>query len=486
MSASTSRRADATVVGAGPNGLVAALTLARAGLAVDVYEAAPEPGGGCRTAELTLPGFRHDVCSAVHPLLLASPAFHNIDLSTHGVRLLTPEVAFAHPLDGGRGAAVGGTVADVAASLGTDGDAYTRAFSGLVRDLDKVLPVFLGTMRTVPRHPVAAGSFGVRALSTAKVMAGRFRTDEARALIAGAAAHSMLPLTAPLSGAFPRLFVALAHRYGWPVVEGGSGAVIDALGAELTALGGRIETNCLVKNLADLPPTPTVVLDVTPRQLLELAGDRLPPRYARALSRYRYGPGVCKVDWALSGPVPWATAACRQTVTVHVGGTFEEVAHSEAEVNAGRHPERPYCLVAQPCLVDPARAPEGRHTLWAYCHVPNGSDVDMTDRIEAQIERFAPGFRDLILARSTFTASATEEHNPSYVGGDINAGAATLRQMLFRPTVQWNPYRTALKGVYLCSAATPPGGGVHGMCGLGAARAALHDLGQDGAGSPES
>jgi phytoene dehydrogenase-like protein len=473
-----SRRADATVVGAGPNGLVAALTLARAGLAVDVYEAGAEPGGGCRTAELTLPGFRHDVCSAVHPLLLASPAFHDIDLSSNGVRLLSPEVAFAHPLEGGRGAGVGGTVADVAASLGTDGDAYTRAFSGLVRNLDDVLPVFLGTMRSVPRHPVAAGTFGARAVWSAKATASRFRTDEGRALIAGAAAHSMLPLTAPLSGAFPRLFVALAHGYGWPVVEGGSAAIIGALVTELTSLGGRIETNCLVKNLADLPPTPTVVLDVTPRQLLELGGDRLSPRYSRALARYRYGPGVCKVDWALSDPVPWATDACRRTVTVHVGGTFEEIARSEAEVNAGRHSERPYCLVAQPCQVDPARAPEGRHTLWAYCHVPNGSDVDMSDRIEAQIERFAPGFRDLILARSTFTATATGEHNPSYVGGDINAGAATLRQMVFRPTARWNPYRTALRGVYLCSAATPPGGGVHGMCGLGAARAALHDMGR--------
>lgn len=464
------------MVGAGPNGLVAALTLARAGHTVDVYEAGAEPGGGCRTAELTLPGFRHDVCSAVHPLLLASPAFRDVDLTERGVRLLTPEMAFAHPLDGGRGAAVGGAVSDVAAALGTDGDAYTRTFSRLVRDLDKVLPVFLGTMRSVPRHPVAAGDFGIRALSTAKAVAARFRTDEARALIAGAAGHSMLPLTAPLSAAFPRLFVALAHRYGWPVVEGGSATIIEALLGELTALGGRIETNWRVKHLADLPPTPTVILDVTPRQLLELAGDRLPPRYARSLSRYRYGPGVCKVDWALSGPVPWAAEACRRTVTVHVGGTFEEVARSEADVHAGRHPDRPYCLVAQPCSVDPTRAPEGRHTLWAYCHVPNGSDVDMTGRIEAQIERFAPGFRDLVLARSTSTAHATEEHNPSYVGGDISAGAATLRQMVFRPTVQWNPYRTALRGVYLCSAATPPGGGVHGMCGLGAARTALHDL----------
>ena len=466
------------MVGAGPNGLVAALSLARAGLAVDVYEAAAEPGGGCRTAELTLPGFRHDICAAVHPLLLASPAFGDIDLAAHGVRLLTPDLAFAHPLDGGRGSGVGGTVPDVAAALGTDGAAYTRAFSSLVDDLGKVLPVLLGTKRSVPRHPAAAGSFGIRALSTAKGMAGRFRTDEARALIAGAAAHSMLPLTAPVSGVFSRLFVSLAHVYGWPVVEGGSGAVIAALAAELTALGGRIHTSCSVRNLAELPPTPTVLLDVTPRQLLELAGDTLPTRYARALSHYRYGPGVCKVDWALSGPVPWANAACGRTVTVHAGGTFEEVARSEADVNAGRHPELPFCLVAQPCLVDPTRAPEGRHTLWAYCHVPNGSDVDMTDRIEAQIERFAPGFRDSILARSTVTANGTEQHNASYVGGDINAGAATLRQMLFRPTVRWNPYRTALRGVYLCSASTPPGGGVHGMCGLGAARTALHDRGR--------
>ena len=471
------RRADAIVVGSGPNGLVAAITLARAGFAVDVYEAASEPGGGCRTSELTLPGFRHDVCSAVHPMLVASPAFANIDLKSRGVRLLTPSVAFAHPLDGGRAASVGGTVADVAASLGVDDEAYRHTYGPLVRDVDKILPVFLGTMREPPRHPIAAASFGLRALTSAKATAHRFRTDEGRALIAGTAAHSMLPLTAPLSGGVSRLFGALAHRFGWPVVEGGSAAVVDALVAELVALDGRIETNCLVKSLTDLPPAPTLVLDVTPRQLLELAGDTLPPRYARALARYRYGPGVCKVDWALSGPVPWAAPVCRQTVTLHVGGTFEEIARSEADVNAGRHPDHPYCLVAQPGVVDPDRAPEGSQTLWGYCHVPNGSNVDMTDRVEAQIERFAPGFRDLILARSTVTATAEEEHNPSYVGGDINAGAATLRQMVFRPTIRWNPYRTALRGVYLCSAATPPGGGVHGMCGLGAARTALHDIG---------
>jgi phytoene dehydrogenase-like protein len=471
------RDADAIIVGAGPNGLVAALMLARAGLAVDVYEAADELGGGCRTAELTLPGFHHDVCSAVHPLLLASAAFRDIDLSARGVRLLTPPVAFAHPLGGARAVSVGSEVDDVARSLGPDGQAYARLFAPLVRDLDKVLPAFLGSMRDVPPHPFAAAGFALRALPSAHHLARRFRTEEGRALVAGTAAHSMLPLTAPLSGVFPRLFTALAHRYGWPVVEGGSAAVVDALVAELTAAGGRVETGCLVKRLDQLPPARTVVLDVTPRQLIEMAGDSLPAGYGRALARYRYGPGVCKVDWALSGPVPWSAQACQQAVTLHVGGTFEEIARSEADVNAGRHPDRPYCLVTQPCVVDPGRAPEGRHTLWAYCHVPNGSSVDMTERIEAQIERFAPGFRELILGRSTFTAVATEEHNPSYVGGDINAGAATLRQMVLRPTARWNPYRTAIKGVYLCSAATPPGGGVHGMCGLGAARAALQDLG---------
>ena len=480
------RHADAVVVGAGPNGLVAALTLARAGLAVDVYEAADVPGGGCRTAELTVPGFRHDICSAVHPLLVASPAFADIDLAAHGVRLLTPSTAFAHPLDGGRAVCVGHDVDEVAASLGADGAAYARIFSPLVRDVDKILPAFLGSMRTVPAHPLKAAAFGLHGLSTAQDMARKFHTEEGRALVAGTAAHSMLPLTAPLSGVFPRLFIALAHRFGWPVVEGGSAAVVDALVAELTTLGGRVETGRLVKRLDELPPSRAVVLDVTPRQLLEMAGGTVPRRYGRALRRYRYGPGVCKVDWALSGPVPWSAEGCRQAVTVHVGGTFAEIARGEADVNAGRHPDHPYCLVTQPCVVDPTRAPAGGHTLWAYCHVPNGSDVDMTERIEAQIERFAPGFRDLILGRATVTAVDEEGHNPSYVGGDINAGAATLRQMVFRPTVQWNPYRTALKGVYLCSAATPPGGGVHGMCGLGAARAALHDLGRDGAGSPES
>jgi phytoene dehydrogenase-like protein len=332
-------------------------------------------------------------------------------------------------------------------------------------------------MRSIPSSPIATAKFGLRGLAPATRVAARFRTDEAQAIIAGAAAHSMLPFTAPLSGAFGLLFTTLAHSLGWPVVEGGSVGIIEALMAELESLDGRIFTGQWVRRLHDLPPARATILDVTPRQLIELAGDRLPVRYRRGLARFKYGPGVCKVDWALDGPVPWEAEPCREAVTLHVGGTFAEVAQSEADVAASRHPDRPFCLVTQPSVLDPTRAPTGKHTLWAYCHVPNGSTVDMRERIEAQIERFAPGFRDLILGQVTTTAMGTEAHNPSYVGGDIGAGAATLRQTIFRPTVRWNPYRTGLKGVYLCSASTPPGGGVHGMCGEGAGRTALHDLG---------
>lgn len=468
---------SAIVVGSGPNGLAAALTLARAGVAVEVFEGAATPGGGCRTQELTLPGFRHDVCSSVHPLAAASPFFRQAGLAAHGVSLQAPRVAFAHPLDGGRAAAVHGSVAETAIGLGADAAAYRRLFGPLVRDAEQIVPAVLEPLRSVPPHPAAMVRFGLTGLAPASWLARRFSTEEGRALLAGAAAHAIRPLNAPLTSGFGLLLTMLAHSVGWPVVEGGSARLVDALTAELAALGGKVVTGSWISSLADLPPARAVLLDVTPRQLAALAGDRLPSAYAGALRRFRYGPGVCKVDWALAEPVPWTAEACRETVTVHLGGTLDEIACSESEVAAGRHPERPYCIVVQAGVADPTRAPAGKQTLWAYCHVPPGSTVDMTGRIEAQIERFAPGFGDIVLARATTTAALAEQHNPNYVGGDINGGAATLRQTILGPTARWNPYRTALPGVYLCSASTPPGGGVHGMCGYGAARAALADLG---------
>ncbi|HEY2509198.1 MAG TPA: NAD(P)/FAD-dependent oxidoreductase [Streptosporangiaceae bacterium] len=401
---------DAVVVGSGPNGLAAAVTMARAGLQVAVYEGAAEAGGGCRTAELTLPGFRHDVCAAVHPLAAASPFFADFGLAARGVRLLAPEMAVAHPLAGGRGAAIGGTVQETASSLGADARAYRRLMEPLVRDSDAVLALALSPLRAPPAPPrgpgwLGAGArFGAIGIWPAAAVAAGLRTDAARALLAGAAAHSFRPLTAPLTGAFGLILMLLAHTTGWPVVEGGSGQLIAALVAELAERGGSLSTGSWVGRLEELPPARTVLLDVTPRQLLALAGDRLPARYQRALRRFRYGPGVCKVDWALDGPIPWQSEAARRAGTVHVGGTFAEVARSEAEVSNGRHPERPFCLVAQPGLVDPGRAPAGQQALWGYCHVPPGSPVDMSARIEAQIERFAPGFRDRVLARSVQTA----------------------------------------------------------------------------------
>jgi phytoene dehydrogenase-like protein len=467
---------DAVVVGSGPNGLAAALTLARAGLQVQVFEGADEPGGGCRTAELTLPGFAHDVCSTVHPLAVASPFFAGCDLAARGVRMLVPKVAAAQPLDGGRAAAIFGSVRETASGLGADAGAYRRLMEPLERDANAVLALALSPLRSVPGRPVSAARFGAQGLLPATLLARRLRTEQGRALLAGMAAHSIRPLTAPLTGAFGLTMLLLAHTTRWPVVEGGSDRLVAAMTAELAELGGTVATGCWVKSLADLPPARAVMLDVTPRQLLEMAGDRLPPGYRRAMRRFRYGPGVCKVDWALSAAVPWLNEECRQTVTIHAGGTIAEVARSEAVVAGGQHPEQPFCLVTQPGVVDPTRAPAGKQVLWAYCHVPPGSDVDMAGRIEAQIERFAPGFRDLILARSVRTAADMERYNPGYVGGDIAAGAGTLRQTFGRPALVWNPYRVPLPGTYLCSGSTPPGGGVHGMCGMWAARAALRDM----------
>jgi phytoene dehydrogenase-like protein len=465
---------DAVVVGSGPNGLAAAVTLARAGLSVAVYEGSNTPGGGCRTEELTLPGFLHDVCSTVHPLLAASPFFQQAQLN--GVSLRTPDVAFAHPLDGGMAALAATSLEQTADSLGADAGAYRRLLGPLVERADAIVPSVLAPLLRAPAHPLAMARFGVRGLWPVSTLASRFRTDGARALLAGLGAHAMRPLSAPGTGGFALVLGMLAHTVGWPVVEGGSARITDALIDELRATGGELHTGRWISSLQELPRSRLTLLDVTPRQLLELSDGQLSGRYARALRRFRYGPGICKVDWALAGPVPWTAEGARRTATIHLGGSHEEIARSEHDVAAGRHPESPFCIAVQPCVLDPGRAPDGRHTFYAYCHVPAGSRFDMTQRIEAQVERFAPGFRDLVLTRHSVTAAATERQNPNYVGGDINGGAATLRQTVMRPTASVHPYRTAIPGVYLCSSSTPPGGGVHGMCGAGAARAALGDL----------
>jgi phytoene dehydrogenase-like protein len=466
---------DAVIVGSGPNGLAAALTLARAGLSVEVFEAADALGGGCGTSELTLPGYAHDVCSAVHPLAAASPFFRTLEIP-----LRTPRVAFAHPLDDGEAAAVFGSVAETAATLGADERAYRRLVGPLVKRAEKIIPNALGPVRPWPLPPPAMALFGAYGVQPASLLAGIFRTPAARAALAGCAAHSMRPLRAPLTGGFGLVMTILAHQVGWPVVEGGSARIVDVLATELERFGAQLHTGQEVKSLAELPAARATLLDITPRQLLALDDGRLPSRYRRELGRYRYGPGIFKLDWALSGPVPWTAQACRETATVHVGGTYEEVARSESDVTAGRHSERPFCIVVQPCVADPSRAPAGHHTLWAYCHVPSGSTVDMTERIEAQIERFAPGFRDLVIARTATSSTDVEAHNANYVGGDIGAGANTIRQTIFRPTIALRSYRTPVKGLYICSASTPPGGGVHGMCGARAAGVVLRDLGARG------
>ena len=466
---------DAVVVGSGPNGLAAAVTLAAAGLRVHVIEGAPAIGGGCRTEELTRPGFWHDVCSAAHPLALASPFFRRFDLAARGVSFVRPEVEFAHPLDDGRAAIVTRSVTATAARLGADGPAYQRVIGPLASHLDELCAVLLAPLRRVPAHPLVLAAYGRRAVLPASVVARRWRTQQARGLFAGAAAHAMLPLTAVPTAGTGLMLTALAHGVGWPLVAGGSARITDAMAAAVIAAGGTIETGRWVRSLAELPPARAVLLDVSPRALESLAGDALPGRYRAALGRFRYGPGVCKADFALSGPVPWTNEDCRRAGTLHLGGTFEEIAAAEAEVAAGRHPRHPYVLVVQPGVTDSSRAPDGQQTLWAYCHVPSGSDVDMTGRIEAQIERFAPGFRDLVLARATRTAAGEQAYNPNYVGGDIAVGKQSLRQIVLRPVARWNPYRTPIRGVYLCSSATPPLPGVHGRCGELAALTALRE-----------
>ncbi len=441
-----------------------------------VVEGAPTLGGGCRTEQSTLPGFHHDVCSAAHPLAVVSPFFRRFDLPARGVRLLRPEVALAHPLDGGRAGVLRGSVDATAAELGADGPAYRRLVGPLAGNAEALADGVLSSMRRPVRHPLTVAGFLRHGVRSASHVASRLSSEPARALLAGTSAHAMRPLSSPPTAGVGLLLSALGHAVGWPVVEGGSDRIAAAMVDAVRAAGGSFETGRWVSSLDELPPARAVLLDVSPRSLVELAGDRLPPRYRDALARYRYGAGICKVDYALSGAVPWAHDSCRRAGTLHLGGTFEEVAAGEREVAAGRHPDSPFVLVVQAGVVDPRRAPGAQQTLWAYCHVPSGSDRDMSAAITTQIERFAPGFRDVVLDRRVVTAAEEHARNPNYVGGDIGTGMQTLSQTLLRPAPRWNPYRTALPGVYLCSAATPPGPGVHGRCGELAARTALHDL----------
>ena len=464
---------DAVVVGSGPNGLAAAITFAQAGRSVLVLEAADTIGGGCRSAELTVPGFVHDVCSAIHPLGLGSPFFRVLPLHEHGVEWIHPPAPVAHPLDDGTAVLVERSVEETARGLGPDGQAYEDLMGPLVGDWDRLAPELLGPLR-LPRHPVALARFGLKAIRSARGLAEAcFRGERARAVLAGIAGHAILPLERTATAAIALVLGTVAHAVGWPLPRGGSQRIADGLASYLRSLGGRIETGSPVESLGRLPPARAILLDVTPRQLLGLAGDRLRGRYRRQLEAYRYGPAAFKLDYALSGPVPWRARECARAATVHLGGTLPEIAASEAAVGRGEHPERPFVLLAQQSLFDPSRAPAGKHTVWAYCHVPNGSTFDMADRIEAQIERFAPGFRDLVLARSVLTPARLQEHNANYVGGDINGGAQDLRQMFARPALRVVPYSTPVRGLYICSSSTPPGGGVHGMCGHHAARAAL-------------
>jgi phytoene dehydrogenase-like protein len=468
---------DAIIVGSGPNGLAAAITLARAGCSVVVYEANATIGGGARSAELTLPGFVHDVCSAVHPLAAGSPFFKTLPLDRFGLGWIQPEIPLAHPLDDGTAGCLYPDVGFSAEQLGGDSRAYRRLMKPLARKWDKLAFEFLQPMLHWPQHPLALARFGIPALCPATLLSKiLFKHEPARALFGGIAAHSFLPLESIASSAFGLVLGIAGHAVGWPIPRGGSQVITNALANYLGKLGGKIETKHRVKNLNDLPKSRAVLLDLSVWEFLRIARAQLPTAYRDRLESFRHGPGIFKIDYALSEPIPWKTEACRRAGTIHLGGTLDEMAAAEREVAHARIPEHPFTLVAQQSLFDETRAPRGQHTLWAYCHVPFGCDTDMSDRIESQIERFAPGFRDCILARHKMGAADLEKSNLNLAGGDINGGAANLPQLIARPILSPAPYRTPLRGVYLCSASTPPGGGVHGMCGYHAAGLALREI----------
>lgn len=467
---------DAVVVGAGPNGLAAAVELARRGRSVVVLEAEDHIGGGASSAELTLPGFVHDVGSAIHPLGYASPFFGTLPLEEHGLEWIHPPAPLAHPFDDGTAAVLERSTRETAATLGPDARAYGRLMDPLSEDARRIRASLTGSPE-FPRHPLSLAAAGLRSLRPARAVAESvFVGDRARALFSGNAAHSFLPLEKRPSALFGFVLGTLGHAFGWPLPKGGSQSIADALASYLRSLGGEVFTGVRVRSVNDVPETRTVLFDLTPRQVLEIAGEHFTERYEGALKRYRYGPGVFKMDLALDGPVPWNAGECLRAGTVHLGGTLEEVSAGEAAVARGEHPERPFVLLAQQSLFDPSRAPEGNHTVWAYCHVPNGSTFDMSGRIEAQIERFAPGFGDRILARSAWGPADLERRNANLVGGDINGGYMDLRQLLGRPMLRPDPYSTSASGLFICSSSTPPGGGVHGLSGYLAARSALRYL----------
>jgi phytoene dehydrogenase-like protein len=473
---SVSKSYDAVVIGSGPNGLAAGITLARAGKSVLVVEAADTIGGGTCSAELTLPGFVHDVCSAVHPMAVASPVFRAWPLAEHGLSWLDSPLALAHPLDDGSAAILDRSIATTAANLGDDRRAYCRLFEPLTAGFEHVVADLLGPPR-IPRHPVSALRFSWWAMRSARgLVEAHFHGDRARALIAGLAAHSFLPMEMPPSAAIGLVLAMAGHAVGWPIPRGGSQSIANALASYLRSLGGEIVTGWRVRTLDELPQVRAVLCDLSPRGLLELAGAKLPSGYRRTLERFRYGPAAFKVDWALSGAIPWRASECCRAGTLHIGGSFAEIATAERAAWRGELSDRPFVLLAQPSLCDSTRAPVGKHTAWAYAHVPHGTTADMTKQIEAQIERFAPGFRDLILARSELTPADLEHRNSNLIGGSITGGVPDLRQTIARPALRWNPYSTPLSGVYLCSASTPPGAGVHGLCGYYAALAALRTI----------
>ncbi len=472
----TKKDFDAVVVGSGPNGLAAAITLQQAGLSVLIIEAKKILGGGLHSAELTLPGFVHDVCSAVHPLAVNSPFFSTLPLNNFGLEYIFPPIAAAHPFDDGTAAALFQSITKTAKSLNDDEDFYNKFMNDLVKDWPHINELILGPFK-FPKHPIDAAKFGYYALSSANSFAkNHLHNKQSRGFWAGMAAHSIQPLTNLATSGFALMLLLLAHLKGWPIIKGGSQKLADALIAYFISLGGKTETNTEIKSLQQIPSSHAVLFDVTPKQLLKIAEHKFSSLYQHQLKNYRYGMGVFKIDWALDAPVPFINEACKSAGTVHLGNTFEEIALSEKINAANQHPEKPFVLFVQPSLFDDTRAPANKHTAWAYCHVPNGSSENMTTKIEQQVERFAPGFKERILARHVMDTNELESYNANYIGGDINGGVQNISQIFTRPALRFSPYKTSAKGIYICSSSTPPGGGVHGMCGYHAAKSVLKDI----------